>query len=61
MVPLVIAAWREMYIDYPSSLRRLPEYNITMHRAILDALRQRDIAAAREAMHFDFMPEDSLV
>lgn len=50
MSPLVIEVFRRTLIEAPSSLRANPERIIHEHRAILNALIQRDYEAARAAI-----------
>jgi GntR family transcriptional repressor for pyruvate dehydrogenase complex len=52
MSPLVIEVFRRTLVEAPSALRLNPERIIHEHRAILDAIRKRDLEAARAALIF---------
>lgn len=58
MAPLVIDVFRRTLVEEPSAIRRNPERIIMEHERIIQALRNRDIAAARAAMHDHFRLQD---
>ena len=58
MSPLVVDVFRRTLAEDASAIRRNPERIIVEHRRIVQALRDRDIAAARLAMHDHFRLQD---
>lgn len=58
MAPLVMQVFRQILIAEPSAILRNPERIIVEHRRILEALEQRDIVAAREAMLIHFRSQN---
>lgn len=58
LVPLVVEVFRRSLVETPSVIRQNPDRIIEEHRRILRALEQRDISAAREAMHAHYMLQD---
>ncbi len=58
MAPLVYDAFRRNLAENVSGIRRNPDRIIIEHRRIVDALRNRDISAARLAMHDHFRLQD---
>ena len=58
MGPLIYDVFRRTLAEDPSAIRRNPDRIIIEHRRIVDALQNRDIAAARLAMHAHFQLQD---
>lgn len=58
MAPLVMKVFRQSLAENPSVVWYNSERVILEHGRIIEALRQRDIAAAREAMHTHFGLQD---
>jgi len=58
MAPLVTEVFRRTLIEDPSAIRRNPERIMVEHRRIVDALKKRNIATARAAMHDHFRLQD---
>jgi GntR family transcriptional repressor for pyruvate dehydrogenase complex len=58
MAPLVMKVFRQSLAENPLALWHNPERVLVEHRHILEALKQRDITAAREAMHLHFGLQD---
>jgi GntR family transcriptional repressor for pyruvate dehydrogenase complex len=58
MAPLVIDVFRRTLAEDASAIRRNPERIMVEHRRIVQALKERDIAAVRLAMHAHFRLQD---
>ena len=58
MAPLVVDVFRRTLAEDASAIRRNPERIMLEHRRIVAALRNRDIQAARLAMHDHFRLQD---
>ena len=58
MAPLVVDVFRRTLAEDASAIRRNPERIMLEHRRIVAALRDRDIQAARLAMHDHFRLQD---
>lgn len=58
MTPLITDVFRRTLAEDVSVIRRNPERIIVEHRRIIEALKNRDIDAARKAMHAHFRLQD---
>lgn len=58
MAPLVMKVFRQSLAENPSAMWHNPEHIIVEHRRIIEALKRRDIGAAREAMYTHFGLQD---
>lgn len=58
MTPLIVDVFRQTLVEDASAIRRNPERIMVEHRRIVQALKDRDIVAAREAMHDHFRLQD---
>lgn len=58
MTPLITDVFRRTLAEDVTAIRRNPERIIVEHRRIMQALQDRDIDAARKAMHAHFRLQD---
>ena len=58
MTPLITDVFRRSLAEDVSAIRRNPERIMVEHRRIVQALQERDIDAARKAMHAHFHLQD---
>lgn len=58
MTPLITDVFRRTLADDVTAIRRNPQRIIVEHRRIMQALQDRDIDAARKAMHAHFRLQD---
>lgn len=58
MTPLITDVFRQTLVEDVSAIRRNPERIIVEHRRIVNALQERDVDAARKAMHAHFRLQD---
>lgn len=58
MTPLITDVFRRTLAEDVSAIRRNPERIIMEHRRIVNALQERDVDAARKAMHAHFRLQD---
>lgn len=58
MTPLITDVFRRTLAEDVTAIRRNPERIIVEHRRIIQALQDRDIDAARKAMHAHFRLQD---
>ncbi len=58
MTPLIIDVFRQTLVEDATAIRRNPDRIVVEHRRIVQALQDRDIVAARAAMHDHFRLQD---
>ncbi|MDQ7027588.1 MAG: FadR/GntR family transcriptional regulator [Anaerolineae bacterium] len=58
LTPLITDVFRRTLAEDASTIRRNPERIIVEHRRIVQALQERDVTAARKAMHAHFRLQD---